>query len=97
MESSEHFVYLSEIVGRPIRVASAREDFGVVADLSTPMKLVYPKIGGILVRRRGDRRRWYLPWEEVVGVSPCRVVEVRREPTPLEGATTGVPDEVLLK
>ena len=97
MGSSEHFIYLSEIVGNRVRVSSARESFGVVADLSTPMKLVYPKIGGIIVRRRGDRRRCYLPWDEVSGITPGRALQVRREPVPLEGASNGAPDEILLK
>jgi magnesium transporter len=97
VDGTERFIYLSEIVGCRVVLERTRAPVGTVADISTPMKLVYPKISGLLVRRRGDRRRWYLPWDEVLGISPCREIVVRREPFPLDSASSTIPEEVLLK
>ncbi len=83
------FVFLSEILGRPI-VDSEGRPLGRIVDLTANIGEAYPPVTEVLVRRRADRRCVLIPWrrlaerEGVLVAQPLKPEEFR-EPVPRHG------------
>lgn len=64
LQEPEVFVYLSQILGRPVQDRQGRE-LGSITDVSANLAELYPSIGTLRIRRRGETSALYIPWQDV--------------------------------
>ncbi len=60
----EAFLFLSDFLGRPV-LASEGRALGRLVDLKVRLGEMFPRIDGLALRRRGERRAKALSWSEV--------------------------------
>lgn len=80
----EVFVYLSQILGRPVRDHQGRE-IGVIADLSANLAELYPSVGTLQLRPQGEKKPLYIPWQDITQAGGW----IRSETPPQEASNLG--------
>jgi magnesium transporter len=64
LSARRNFVFLSQILGRPLVDRSSKARLGTITDLATELRDSYPKITGLMARK-GRAPAFYVPWTSV--------------------------------
>jgi magnesium transporter len=61
----QNFVFLSSILGLPVRDVASNARLGKVFDLIAVLRETYPAITGLIIKRRGKKDHFHIPWGDV--------------------------------
>ena len=68
-QNLKEFYFFSDFLNRKVFNPSGQK-VGKITDLVAERAEPYPMIIGVMVRRRGRQKRFYLPWEKIVQIEP---------------------------
>lgn len=94
-EDAQMFLYLSDLVGRPVLAAGGGR-IGRAVDLKIRLGELYPKAETLVVRRRGDKKPLALDWSHVERLERKAVVLRAGAESALAGLEVG-PEEILAR
>jgi magnesium transporter len=95
--SWDRFLFLSELIGLPVRLQDTNLLVGEVSDLSVRSLQVYPRVEGLLIKKRRGKGREYLSWQYVSGIQPSRQLTVVKMPESMHSTSGTFPQDILLR
>jgi CBS domain-containing protein/sporulation protein YlmC with PRC-barrel domain len=75
---------LSQIINLPVRDSMTGARLGRASDLVATLRETYPIVTGLVMKFRGARGRYYLPWDNVRKLAARKSIEVDKLPRLLE-------------
>ncbi|PKN34887.1 MAG: magnesium transporter MgtE [Deltaproteobacteria bacterium HGW-Deltaproteobacteria-19] len=84
VQEPEFFVYLSQILGKPVQDGQGRV-IGSITDLSANLAELYPSVGTLRIRLQGVKSPHYIPWQDVTQANGS----IRCEGSPKEALFLG--------
>jgi len=94
-DSSGHFLFISEILNRPV-LASSGEPIGRLQDLKTRLDEPFPPVVGLSVRKRRSKQIFEIDWSRVDRLDTGTIRLAAGAEAPGRPAQTG-PDEIWLR
>jgi len=94
-ENAQMFLYLSELLGRPV-VAAAGARLGRAVDIKVHLGELYPKAGTLVLRRRSEKKPRSLGWAHVDRLDK-RAIVLRPGAEASLGELEVGPDEILVR
>lgn len=93
----KNFVYMSQLIGARVVDAAGGNALGYISDIAAGMRDMYPRVTGLIVRRRRFGKRVYVPWKNVRKIADTLTMSVEQtaDIVPLE--SRALENEILLR
>ena len=92
----QNFVFLSSILGLPVRDVANNARLGKVFDLIAVLRETYPAITGLIIKRRGKKCHFHIPWGDVKSLNIGKNIMVENASMVPENAV-GLENRILLR
>src|SRR3989339_1196498 len=87
-----NFIYMSQIVGAPVMDFNGNGKIGYVSDVAAMLRDMYPRVSGLIVRKKMALAVFYVPWKNVRKIMADKAIMIEYDP-----ASAAVPSENEIK
>jgi len=92
----KNFTFLSQIIGIAVKDSVTGKKIGKVVDLAAGLREMYPRVTGLIVRKKMGRTKAYVAWKDVKRLQECKDVFIENIPAVFEREVRLPENEILL-